>query len=249
MSIKIKWIIVFAIIAFTYSIFFLFDSETTFKLVKEDGIIEYTGALLWLFASICFFKIFYIFILNKKSRSAFFMFSLAILMFFAFGEEISWGQRIFGVETPEFMKENNIQGELNLHNLEIFSSRKVDGEMKSGLLSEWLTVSRMFQVFWFSFAVIIPILSYFSKNISRIIIKIGIPIIPLWIGSIFVINYIMQRILTFLTPNYLLAEYDPKALRFVEIKESLFAFLFLIVALNIYSSYKLSLKKVEKKEI
>lgn len=249
MSVKIKWIIVFAIIAFTYSIFFLFDSETTFKLVKEDGIIEYLGAFLWLLSSIYFFKIFYIFILNKKYRSAFFIFSLAILMFFAFGEEISWGQRIFGVETPEYMKENNIQGELNLHNLEVFSTRNVDGEMKSGLLSEWFTVSRMFQVFWFSFAIIIPILSYFSINISRFIKRIGIPIIPLWIGSFFVINYIIQRILTFTAPYYLSAEYDPKALRFVEVKESIFAFLFLIVALNIYSSTKISFKRVEKKEI
>lgn len=227
MSIKIKWIIVFAIIAFLYSIFFLFDSETTFRLVKEDGIIENIGALLWLSSSICFITIFYIFILNKKSGSAFFIFSLAILMFLAFGEEISWGQRILGVETPEFIKENNIQGEINLHNLEVFSTKKVDGEMKSGLLSKWLTVSRMFQVFWFSFAVIIPILSYFSKNISRFIIRIGIPIVPLWIGSLFVINYIMQRILTFISPNYLSAEYDLEKLRYVEIKESIFAFLFL----------------------
>ena len=34
------------------------------------------------------------------------------------GEEVSWGQRVFGWETPENFKEANEQGETNLHNLE-----------------------------------------------------------------------------------------------------------------------------------
>src|SRR5262245_22742090 len=32
------------------------------------------------------------------------------------GEEISWGQRLLGIETPPSFAEENIQGELNLHN-------------------------------------------------------------------------------------------------------------------------------------
>jgi len=34
------------------------------------------------------------------------------------GEEISWGQRVFGWETPESFADANEQGETNLHNLE-----------------------------------------------------------------------------------------------------------------------------------
>jgi hypothetical protein len=41
----------------------------------------------------------------------------ALLFFFAAGEEISWGQRVFGWETTEFFAENNRQNETNLHNL------------------------------------------------------------------------------------------------------------------------------------
>ncbi|HMQ33877.1 MAG TPA: hypothetical protein PKD53_24300 [Chloroflexaceae bacterium] len=41
----------------------------------------------------------------------------ALGMVFLAGEEISWGQRIFGWETPEHMLETNRQGELNIHNL------------------------------------------------------------------------------------------------------------------------------------
>ena len=40
-----------------------------------------------------------------------------LLFFMAAGEEISWGQRIFGWESSEFFLENNKQDETNLHNL------------------------------------------------------------------------------------------------------------------------------------
>ncbi|WP_420417335.1 hypothetical protein [Pacificispira sp.] len=40
-------------------------------------------------------------------------------MLFLALEEISWGQRIFGIETPEALKESNVQGEINLHNLTV----------------------------------------------------------------------------------------------------------------------------------
>ena len=43
--------------------------------------------------------------------------ALAVLFVVAAGEELSWGQRIFGIETPEFFQRHNIQHEMNLHNL------------------------------------------------------------------------------------------------------------------------------------
>jgi len=41
---------------------------------------------------------------------------LSIGFAFIFGEEISWGQRIFGIETPEYISQYNKQNEINLHN-------------------------------------------------------------------------------------------------------------------------------------
>ncbi|WP_138933084.1 hypothetical protein [Roseovarius arcticus] len=41
----------------------------------------------------------------------------ALMFFMAAGEEISWGQRIFGWESSEFFQQNNKQDETNLHNL------------------------------------------------------------------------------------------------------------------------------------
>jgi len=42
---------------------------------------------------------------------------LAMLFLGAAGEELSWGQRLFALETPEFFRHHNIQRETNLHNL------------------------------------------------------------------------------------------------------------------------------------
>jgi len=47
-----------------------------------------------------------------------------LLCLFGAGEEISWGQRIFGLETPDFLSDKNAQGEIGLHNLVI----EINGE-------------------------------------------------------------------------------------------------------------------------
>lgn len=41
---------------------------------------------------------------------------LALACFYVSGEEISWGQRLFDVPTPDFFDQHNLQGETNLHN-------------------------------------------------------------------------------------------------------------------------------------
>jgi len=41
----------------------------------------------------------------------------AFLAFVCMGEEISWGQRIFGIQTPEVIAEENTQDEINLHDI------------------------------------------------------------------------------------------------------------------------------------
>ena len=43
---------------------------------------------------------------------------LVLGLFFVTGEEISWGQRIFGWKTPAAVMGINLQGELNIHNIE-----------------------------------------------------------------------------------------------------------------------------------
>jgi hypothetical protein len=49
-------------------------------------------------------------------------FLIATVLLFVAMEEISWGQRIFGWETPEVMKTLNTQDETNLHNTDMIGS-------------------------------------------------------------------------------------------------------------------------------
>jgi hypothetical protein len=68
------------------------------------------GGLVWL----------YRFVKLRKVRPKPFLgvtLLLSLLYLFGMGEEISWGQRIFGVESPEFFTAHNAQRETNLHNL------------------------------------------------------------------------------------------------------------------------------------
>src|SRR5690606_13912445 len=48
---------------------------------------------------------------------------IAIFSIFIAGEEISWGRRIFNVESSEFFQKHNAQGETNLHNMVVGTTK------------------------------------------------------------------------------------------------------------------------------
>ena len=86
---------------------------------REDGAIEYaTFFFLLLISLLQFFRLFSV-SKDKKVLWKVSVFFLAILFLFGAGEEISWGQRIFDIQSGDFFSENNVQKETNLHNLKI----------------------------------------------------------------------------------------------------------------------------------
>lgn len=65
----------------------------------------------------------------------------AALFFFAAGEEISWGQRIFGWQAPEIITDNSHRAETNLHNLKFGEVKLVKvlfGNVLTVVLLGWL---------------------------------------------------------------------------------------------------------------
>jgi len=93
--------------------------------VAEDGIIEWlTVIALFISADISikrFFKL-------RSKRDFRFLATLvfiALLFLFGAGEEISWGQRIFNIVSPDFFLQHNAQHETNIHNL-IFLNIKIN---------------------------------------------------------------------------------------------------------------------------
>lgn len=89
---------------------------------SEDGVIEYsTTAFLALSAIILLFNATALWRRGVAFGAALTVL-YALVFFFGAGEEVSWGQRIFGWESGDYFQENNFQGETNLHNLVVGSS-------------------------------------------------------------------------------------------------------------------------------
>lgn len=95
---------------------FLYD-EYWVMLYDEDGVFEYLTAIFFLLAAILFLLTF----LNVRKVTTnwnkLFLLALVFCCFLVGMEEISWGQRLLGIETPESIKALNHQGETTIHNL------------------------------------------------------------------------------------------------------------------------------------
>ena len=85
---------------------------------NNEGLIEIVEAVCWFMALIVFTVVFVKSIQNEPLilRRLWYLF-FVVFCFVALGEETSWGQHIFGFDTPESIKAINSQSELNVHNL------------------------------------------------------------------------------------------------------------------------------------
>ena len=96
------------------------DRYTFHTLAREDNLVENLTAIWFFLASLLFF------ITAGTERNVFHrtVYILGgITMLFVVGEEISWGQRIVGFSTPDFLLDLNEQREFNLHNMRGSGSR------------------------------------------------------------------------------------------------------------------------------
>ena len=147
---------------------------TNFVLVgmpREDSILEWGTVVLALIASVFFF--------TSGVLGSRFAFILCIAWLIFALEEISWGQRIFGIESPEFFLRHNYQQETNIHNF--FINR----------LSEWYYNGfNLFLFCFFTWFRQVQLLSKLYKiqgisDILRVSDKYGLWMVPLFILSAF----------------------------------------------------------------
>lgn len=97
----------------------LTDKPTFTRLIAEDSLIESLTAVLLLSAGIL------LFVTGRMERKALrrWIYVLGgIVVLFIAGEEISWGQRIFGYPTPDWISERNYQREFTVHNLYVLGA-------------------------------------------------------------------------------------------------------------------------------
>ena len=87
----------------------------------EDGLAENTQVGLLLAGAVLSGAIAAAWRRRRERAVAALYAALAVALVFLAGEEISWGQRIFGFATPEEFARHNIQHETTLHNTYLFT--------------------------------------------------------------------------------------------------------------------------------
>lgn len=200
-------------------------NQVAAMMFDEDRYFENMGAISLFIASGLSFYTFYIARKTYKTGKIFWgkqivYLGLALLYFFGAGEEISWGQRIFGIDQPAVLADENVQDELNIHNLAVFEN------------STLLKSDNIFSVFWFGFAVLVPVGSLLSDRFRKIVSK-WIPVIHWGIGALFLLNYAMARLAKIIFNSAYTSNLVPFVQAVQEIKESNYELLFVFLSLYV----------------
>jgi len=174
---------------------FVIDEDSLTILAREDGFFEWASAILY-FLSFLFFGWSYWkkhkgndLILFRTRKNIIFLL-LAVIMFLAAGEELSWGQRIFHMKTPSWFENRNIQKETNLHNLDFLQPRDARGKLKEGI-AKFTSIPKIFLIFCFGFFCVIPITDRWVPWLSKKYKRLNVPVVPVWIGLLYIINFIL----------------------------------------------------------
>lgn len=156
------------------ALFIFLRSHQLFRvLIKDDYLVEYTQFFLMIFSALLSFFLHRAW-WKKEIILGILFFFLAIGLFFMAGEEISWGQRLFNLETPEKIAERNLQGELTIHNIDSMFGLVYRAYMIIGFLGSTA---------WLFFKLI---KQYFSERIKKIFSNL----IPDWyLSPYFVIAF------------------------------------------------------------
>ena len=119
----VSLLLCFSMIILSFIAYKSYDSEILWRLYREDNFFENITMLLHLASSFLFLLL----ILQKRREksSSLVLYLLFALFFLIAMEEISWGQRIFGFSTPQFIKEINTIDETNLHNILSLTYREI----------------------------------------------------------------------------------------------------------------------------
>ena len=87
-------------------------------IAMEDGPVEYLTSVAYLAAAmLCILMIVRLYNKQALGITALMIGLMAALFFFVGMEEISWGQRIFSIQSPDFFEVHNYQQEITLHNM------------------------------------------------------------------------------------------------------------------------------------
>ncbi|NMO13629.1 hypothetical protein HPC49_31225 [Pyxidicoccus fallax] len=211
---KARLAVVSGVVVLSYLLLAL-EGVTVDRLVIEDGPVEMAGALglgvtaaVFLFAAVRAWRS-----PEWRMRAPAFV-ALGLLFFLGAGEEISWGQRLFGWGTPEALAQVNVQQETNLHNL--------------AFMKGWLDAGRLFNLFTFGFVLVLPLAARAAPSLAARLERL-VPIPPLVLAVPFIVNQVASKAVPALFEKGYTGRFD-----FVqcvtELKETNLSILFVLVA-------------------
>ena len=206
------------------------DGRSAARLGWEDGPIETAGAVFFLVAGAGFLAAATRSVRRSEGqtgvgggRRAIAFAALAVVMLVCFGEELSWGQRIFGWQTPPTLSRLNAQNEINLHNIQAVHQWNPDGSEK-GFFGKLVNMNRLFSVFWLGVFVLLPLAVIYSDRVRQFVGSAGIPLPPLWIGGLFLTSFVVYKVFAFIYVG------SPWAHTLDELKEASYAAIYAFVA-------------------
>ena len=172
--------VLLAILAFSTYFLVAIILGKGYVLLTEDQLFEYWTVVLYLASAlVCLLgpRI----VAGTAPLTRYWLMGWGVLFLLVALEELSWGQRILGLDTPDFLASRNLQKETNLHNL--------DSE----------GVNRLFASLVFAVAIALPYLVLLSKRLNSLVWRFGVPFpsielvvpfslafaffVPAWLGS------------------------------------------------------------------
>ena len=198
------------------------DQEAFLVWIREDGLVEWLTFAVILFMSAFSFVMSYDFGRSRPARGAKRVWLLlGFLFLFGAMEEISWGQRVLGIESPEWFIRNNKQGETNLHNLIVYGvsvNKLVFGKILSILIGMYLLA--------------VPLLDRINESFRNFINRWGIPVAQNYQILLCVIVIILVQIHLRL------------AGKAAELRELCIAYLFLLILVHPHNQEAFPLKEM-----
>jgi hypothetical protein len=225
------YIFLFCVVTFSTIVFL--DQDTFLFLVQEDGPFESAGALCFLGSAVLYFMLYWNekrfadstdrqFFSSKSKRIWFLL--LGLLFIVLMGEEISWGQRIFGWAGWA----DNVQDETTVHNMPLFnqhlSKPGAEVEIEKEGLAALFTAKKIFVYIFLSFSFLLPLGVRFAPFIKHAAKRFYLPVPAIELGILFILNIILFKAFKPWRDIY-----DGAGRGLSEIEEFNFAFILLMV--------------------
>jgi len=142
------------------------DQEAFLVWIREDGLVEWLTFGELLMMSAFSFIMSHAFSRSEPEDAAkrVWLF-LGFLFLFGAMEEISWGQRVFGIESPEWFLKHNAQGETNIHNLVI-----------GGVKINKLVFGKILTILVGVYLMVVPLLYRLNGRFKHFVNRWGIPV-------------------------------------------------------------------------